>query len=579
MDIDYGRIRTLIYDWDRRLQPFRDYARERTRKYVGYRYSTNGFNVPQPMNLVALQVNIISNHLVSSTPQAILRARAKSLNSYAKTYEASVNSRYRKMRLGNTLNTAARDAMFSGIGMLKIGWSDSPFQPGTGKLGGIFAENVHIDDLILDMYAKRWDDLQCIGNRYMLPTEFVRQRFDAPNAVPDMGRPITMFGSERTREIAAGNRVLNLNAIDMTNMIDLWFPFHGKICTLLDNGSVDPIHEEVYRGPVHGPYRGLAFLEVSGNLIPISPVALTEDLADTINVVSNKVSDQAFNQKTLVLAQLAATKDAEAVKNAKDGEIVPVQHTNGITTARFGGPDQANIGFALQWRNMFMEMAGNLQTLGGLSSQADTLGQERLLSLSANKLVSGMQEKMIEFTSDVMKDISLLHWMDRQQEEIVTRQIGKSTITDTFGKMNPMTGMTDHLGDWDDYQIEVEPYSMNKKSPAERMAAVDQFMQTTLLPAAPLMAQQGIQINWSAYVDLKRRYGDMTELDELLIRTDPAGAQQEVSSPDSAFSHRVYERRNIPGATVDQQNQVASELMFGQNPQGSEAATLSRAAG
>ena len=79
---------------------------------------------------------------------------------------------------------------------------------------------------------------------------------------------------------------------------------------------------------------------------------------------------------------IAEGKTKRITRTANDGEVILVNDANSLKEMRFGGPDQANLAFAIHAKATHSEIAGNLQTLGGLSPQADTLGQEQLLNQS-----------------------------------------------------------------------------------------------------------------------------------------------------------------------------------------------------
>lgn len=584
MNVNFGQLWSCIEDWDNRLDPFRANYIARIRKFVGFRYSDDGFPIPQPVNLVAIQNNIVSNHLVSNNPQAYLRARPISLRPYAKTFEISYNNRLSKMKLGRTLNSAVRQALSFGQAFVKIGWTQTQFQIGNGRLGGIYCELINPDDLIVDMYASNMEEITFIGNRYRLPLEAVQNspifNSHAKDAVESSGYAYSR-GRSRASEIASGTGYAK-SIVPMVDLIDGYLPYHNRFVTLFDNGDMEPIRNEEWRGRVGGPYKSIfRFIEVPSNLIGLAPVAITEDLADSVNMAITKTTQGIEDFKELLLAPMAARADAEEIRNAKNGDVVPVTHMGGVTSAAYGGPNQGVFGVGQLWINLFMELAGNLRTLGGLSQQAGTLGQEELLVQSANKLIDAMQETVIEDTSEVMADIAYLHWYSKETD-IVTKQVGKSEALSEFGIVNPATGEVEHEGEWDDYSIQIIPWSLTRKSPAQRMASITQLMMQILLPAAPLMQQQGIGINFPGYIELRKRLLDEgPELDEILTRMDPQGAADQmpdVGASAASFSHRVYERKNTPSASRQQQDQMMANIAFGGNAQDAEKASLVRSA-
>lgn len=72
---------------------------------------------------------------------------------------------------------------------------------------------------------------------------------------------------------------------------------------------------------------------------------------------------------------------------------------------------------------MMSYIAGNLDVLGGLSAQSDTLGQDRILNQSANQRINDMQSRVYSFTTKVIEALGWYVWNDPTLE----RNLEKNT--------------------------------------------------------------------------------------------------------------------------------------------------------
>ena len=190
-----------------------------------------------------------------------------------------------------------------------------------------------------------------------------------------------------------------------------------------------------------------------------------------------------------------------------------------------------------------------------------------------------MQHRTVEFAQGVMHDLAYYLWTDPLIELPLVKRVAGTSIE------IPVTfSAEDREGDFLDYNIQIEPFSMQDQSPGQRLQTITQVFSQFIAPFAPMMQAQGIQINFQGLLRTVAKYTNMTELDDLLTfyGPRPGGDEQPVGDPPSTknpFSHRVYERVNRPGATRSGKDQALAQTLLGAGVQPAERDAMFRPTG
>jgi len=253
--------------------------------------------------------------------------------------------------------------------------------------------------------------------------------------------------------------------------------------------------------------------------------------------------------------------------------MIALDDPKNVQEYSFGGVKNESLAFLVIVRDMFVYLQGNLDALGGLSPQAETLGQEQMLSANASARVQKMRMRIEDFTTQGAKDIGQILWTDPSYRIPLVKKTPVEGLEAHFE-----WGPEDREGDFYQYNIKVEPYSMQRKTPEERLAFIDKYMQTVVLPLMPMLQAQGVTVNFEMINRLYSKYGRMPELEEIISFANPQlPMQQPVQTPGMpANTKRTYERINRPGATRQGKDQVLMNTLMGGNNQPAEQASLFR---
>ncbi|OHB56125.1 MAG: hypothetical protein A2Y07_01240 [Planctomycetes bacterium GWF2_50_10] len=575
------KLREAVTYSRQKLQPFRDARINALRQYVGRHYSDNGATDKVPVNLLELAINIYMQQLAARPPKVLATTPFFQLKPSALNLELATNAHIAKIKLANHLRLAVIDAMFA-LGIIKTGLTRSTPIEIDGVMrdpGKAFAEVVHLDDWVHDVTARIYEECQFAGNRYRIGYELAMELFSGSGRdelKPDEVTGLNETGDERAESISRGGDNNPATFKDTVELWDLWLPDEKLLVTMPVEGSGKALQILEWSGPENGPYHLLSFSPVPGNVMPLPPVALWMDLHDLANRIFRKLGRQAERQKTLLGVRTSGQKDGDNVIRADDGEAITMDDPKNAQEYNYGGIRPESLAFLIQLKDMFAYFAGNLDSLGGLSPQADTLGQDQLLSANASKRVLVMQDRMIEFTTEIVTDIAGYIYDDPITPIPVIKAV-KGADVQIQGSFEP----EERVAPFNKYNFEIEPYSMQYQGPAARLQALTQIFTNFLVPFAPMLSEQGIAINFRGLLSIISRYGNMPELDELLVMQEPLSNSLPgpVGMPKSPVTRRTYERINRPGATRQGKDSAMVNLLMGSKNQPAQNAQLVRSIG
>ncbi len=575
-DRQMGSLRTAVNYSRARLGTFRKHRLDAITQYVGSHYSDDGTSERVPVNLLALAINIYRRSLASNTPKVMASSDVPALKPGAYTFELAINHLLDEIKYKSTLRKVVLNALF-GLGIAKVGlwnYAEVEIDGFTHDVGQPYCDAVSFDDWAHDISARDYEKVQFAGDKIRLPLEVVKASPLYTN-IDDLrashkAQSDDDAGEKRAEAISRGE--WHTDADEFKEYIDLWelwLPAENVVVTLPVEGG-KPIRIQEWEGPECGPYHLLRFSDVPDQLMPLAPVAVWMDIHELANRLFNKLGQQADRQRDILGYSGEAADDAKRIGNAGDGERILMNNPQGAQEYKFGGIDQASLAFFVHNRDLFSWLAGNLDTLGGLSPQAETLGQEELLDGNSSKLLEDMHDLTQTFNEGTTRDLGWYLWTDPFIEMPLVKRVPGTSIE------IPVTfSPEEREGDFLDYNLNVNPYSARYRPPAAKLQTMTNTLQNLIIPMAPYMAEQGIYVNWEGVMRTIAKYTDMSEMDDILIFGGEPMAQrpQAVGSPPRpAVTRRENVRINKPGRTRRGADTALSQVLLGGGVQNSEAA-------
>lgn len=549
---------------------------EAVRQYVGNHYSDNGSTKRVPTNFLELAVTIYLRLLAARAPKVLITTEAFELKPFAKDLEIVLNQIPGEIGLGKTLQRAVLEALF-GFSVVKVGIASNGKQAFNQDYSEPFVDSVEVDDYFCDMAAKSWKEVQFEGNDYWMAKADVKAVFGVDLDADEFNATGT---NGETQAKAVGMSSPATPFQERVQLRDVYICSSGRMITYAVK-SLRLLRDEFFDGPEGSPYVKLGFSDVPGNLLPLPPVSLWIDLHELGNAIFRKLGKQADAKKTVAAFSGGNDDDVRRLQAASDGDGVQYsgQKPEAISV---GGIDAPTLAFYLQVRDLFSYFAGNLDTLGGLSPQADTLGQDKLLSEAANARVNAMSESVVDFAKEIFKRLAWYVWTDPIRVRTVRKTVQGVQGVSVVKKWTPET----RDGDFLDYNINIDVYSMQDDSPTTKVQKFGMIFERFIMPLLPILQQQGAYIDAKAVCDFISKHSALPELKEFIQFSDSMAEEQgqvrgnpnpetEVSAKPPVTTRR-YERVNRPGGSRSGNDNALARVLMGGNLQPAEGAAVGR---
>lgn len=543
------------------------------RQYVGSHYSENGSEKRVPTNFLELAVTIYSRLLAARAPRALVTTEAFELRSFAKDLEIALNQIPNEIKLGDTLKRSVLEAFF-GLSVVKVGVA-----PQGKEVDGVaypepFVDLIQVDDYFCDMTAKNWNEIQFEGNDYWVNKDQVKKTFGI-DLDEDAETVIGSSGNEQSKSIGVSSPGTPFKG--RVQLRDVYLYDEGRIITYAV-ASLRVLSYEDFDGPEGSPYVHLGFSQVPGNLLPLPPAMLWLDLHELGNTLFRKLANQADKKKSVAAFPGGDDEGVRALQNASDGDGIRMTGAK-PETITVGGIDAPTLAFYLQIRDLFSYFSGNLDTLGGLSPQADTLGQDKLLSEAANARVNSMSEAVVDFCQEIFRRLAWYMWTDPIRERTIRKSVKGAPGVVVVKKWTPEI----REGDFLDFNFKIDAFSMADDSPSTKVQKFGMVFERFIMPLLPMMAAQGAQIDVQAICSFLAKHAALPELDEFVkfvtpMQSDPVqgNPNPEQMSMKPPVTTRRYERVNRPGGTRSGNDNSLAKILMGGNLQPAEAAAATR---
>ena len=538
----------------RELRQFRDLNRVLVEEFAGPTYTDNETHPVKYINLTAQAVEGYTMLLVGANPKVSAETFDKRLKGFANHYALATNNMLDEIQIRDTFREWVRNSFFS-IGIVKVHMADSGEVIAEDDIlmdpGMPFASVISIDDWVHDYSAKKWTECKFQGDMYRIPFDELENGAFDKEAIKDLSPSTpTTDRNERVEDLTKEGFATSSEFEDMIDLIDLYIPRDGLIYTfVVDDRRIcalkgDPIAIREWEGNETGPYKKLAHTTVPDNTMPVPPASQWVHLDKLANNLMRKAARQAKRAKQILAYTPQGADGAARIRQASDGDMVEVQDVSEIQPVGIGGVDPAVNSFMLQSMELFDRMAGNLSAILGLGASADSVGQEKLIHGATSRMEQSMQSTVMAAANDVVTELARLLWDDKFKTIPGAMQLTGNSEYTADSTWTP----DDREGDFKDYKIQLDVYSMTYQGPGERMMVVNQLLQQMYAPLLPILQQQGGTIDMR---ELTSRYAtmlnqpaiaDIIKFQEPVQMPPQQGAMPEMQKPQ--VTNRTYTRRN-----------------------------------
>ncbi len=558
------------------LEPFRRVRKELIKDYVGSWYAESGAENKTLVNLINQTARIYTVALAANNPQVLVNTPRMENLAFARRFEVNLNKLIGDMSLDKTFRAIVMDAFFClGCGVVMMRDTDTRFH---GVLeseedvwldpGEPWFNRVSLDDLILDMPAKELSKMRYCGHRYRADYEKVMDEPGYNKKVRDKLKPTSRSHHDSTgavRDIASEwGSAEDDDLKDMVWLMDVWIAENNSIVTMACDQDLPPLIEREWIGSQAGPYKFLSLGDTPDNVIPTSPAINLKGMHDLQNRLHRRMEDDSDAHRVVNVYPPNMADDAERLRTAERNSWQRGTSPEQIKQFEMGGVDQRDMALATFLQGEYDRFAGNLQAMGGLGSQASTVGQEELIHGSVTRNVADMRMAVVSFASECILDLGRLMWEDQTLELHTSVPVENSGI-----QVSSDWTPNYRKGEFEDYEFKVEPYSMVFKTPEQHLQELFQVLRE-IAPLWPMFQASGATFDAAAIVDEIARLKNRPEFKRFITFANPSDMLGGDQNTIRQSPHTVREtiRRNVSGGGTEQaRNNALIQTLMGGNPQ------------
>jgi len=546
-DVSPKKVQQYVQLGRKRLANFRQARLMFLRQYVGQYYDTDHGSVgTEPLNLIFNAIRILVPNLVINYPKHSAETQFLQSRQYGDLLALALDY------LGVTLNIKDLyrrwlvDAIFT-LGTVKTGLaeSDSVYtfdEDNKTDAGTVFSELVDFDNLIVDPKSREhlFADAAFVGDVICVPRA---KLLDSGLYANDLVERLPRAGDYGAKDDGASR--LSMSQVqhgeeyelnDEVEIAELWVPSAKAVLTVpacedLHFDEYLRVHD--YYGPNEGPYTFLALTPpVPGNPLPVALVGIWQDLHVRANRMAVKVMDQAERQKDIIGYKRAAQDDAEALRDAGDGEAISVDDHEAIKIHSFGGQQNSNESHLAQLQGWFNQMAANPQSIGGQTLNSDSATEARILQSNASVGLEDMRDLLYQAAGqEARKRAWYLHTDPFIKIPLVRRdQVAAQYAMTPAGPVQTQSAQVvdqqviltpeARRGDFLDFTFKIQVESMSRVDSRQRLATALDFA-VKILPASAQAAQtmmmMGIPFNVKSFILRMAKEAGMSWMDEVFF--------------------------------------------------------------
>ena len=466
-----------------------------------------------PLNLVARSINTILPLLASKDPRAMVRPRLLSMKPLGETLRLSLNHVIDQIQLGETLRIAALESLvFMGIVKTGICPGGKNIADAFGVLhdsGQLFCDPIYPMDYTFDVSARRREEMDFEGNWFYVPAEYVlddKGMYQNTDKLKETYQEWNKLGAESVAK--AGVKSDKKTLKPYVRLCELWIPSEKTLITISEEGQGDlPLRVVDFKGPRSGPYDILSYMNFPESVIPIAPLYTSLDLHYFINTMLRKMARQANRNKQITIWEASAENDMKNIDSTDDGGNCKVANIDKIKQLETQTINEKSYEWVAWLKQAYSEQNNNLNVVGGIQQQAGTLGQEQMLYSNATVGIDDMVARGHSFIKSIMTKMT--HYV--LTDPLVDIRTAKEALNGEVEVPTRLVYGDIEAEDAVKYNIDVEPYSMQRVNPTLRMQRIMQLVTGVILPFYQQAMQSGQTVDVAALVKLVGRDLDLTD--------------------------------------------------------------------
>ena len=288
-----------------------------------------------------------------------------------------------------------------------------------------------------------------------------------------------------------------------------------------------------------GPYCVYGAYSVPGQVWPLAPLVAVLDQIRDMNSHAFATARSAAGRKTVVITDGTNPDLAENVKHAEDREVIAITgfSSSQLQQIELGGVSNAQYGYLEYLRARLDRHSGLTENARGQGGGSDTATEAQIANESFGNRVAFLKQQVRKCVAQSLQAVGWYFFHTPGIIIPVSRtdpMTGQMTEGLFFG--GPVSG--ENMGSWHDYQVKIEPFSMQRVSEGLRARQAMEFA-NFILTVAPQMPQ----MPWVRWMEIIRLVGQSMNHTNVDVFFQPAlmpmlgmFPQQDLLAPSMAMA-------------------------------------------
>lgn len=554
----------------KKLDWARDLYRNLVNSAAGPAYECNSKEPPTPINKMAQFLEAYTALTVPDNPQCQINPTLRSLRVFGGTYQRSLNNLAKEIRLRDSARECITDAYYL-AGCMKLHrekWKkqklyDLDIDPGIPS-----ATCIPPYDLAYDTTAKRESQMKWSADKYRVPFSHLQAGVDAGVYDAELVKQLRPTSKKDGEEKSMGVGSLGSTDDDeiepMIDMADVWIESTDRVyyCIVEDPRefklkNMKPLGSHEHRNSDHGPHYILGFFHYPHKVMPISPASRIDPLNRAINANLDKEIDSVSNYKQNLIYSSQGESTAQKLQKAKHLQPL-LGDPRELTVITSGGSDPNCAQAIVRWFEYLNDANGNINTIAGLGTSAETLGQEQLIANAANKKVSALQSAVAAWLGEIFKGLGFMLFED--EFHTFVNQITVAGYTSDQDQWRPY----EREGNFSDFNFEITATDLKINPPAMQAELLMSVVERVFAPLVQLIVQQGGTMDMAELAEELGRLLNMPVFERIIRFANAPQTEEEtpsisVKGPPKDYNY-THDRPPNPG-TMQQRLQATVDGM------------------
>ncbi len=346
--------------------------------------------------------------------------------------------------------------------------------------------------------------------------------------------------------------VATLSHRKRVKIYSVWLRKKNVIRVICKEPRALKLYEErpYYGPPERGPYTVFAAYPVPNQFFPLSPLIAVHDQVRDLQTHARAAQRSAATRKTLVIVDSTVGTLPEDIKEAEDREVIGVPGFNSSQAQQieFGGMSREQYQYLAFLQDRLDRHSGLNEMARGGASGADTATEAQIANEALNNRLEFLKQKVRNGMEDCLRSIGWFLFHTPGVIIPVSRR-DPATGIETEGLFFGGPQENSDVGDWYDYQLRIEPLSMQRVSEALLQRRALDFA-GYIQQIAPLIPQ----MPWIKWVEVLKMVGESMNIDNVddFLVAEMLGplVQPELFQPSLAMGGQQMppQRFSMPGA-------------------------------